>query len=405
MKYTRRELLCAASALPVAYFAGHAASGAPVAIARVKTYEAAELLPAMSRMFDQLGGLRRLVRNKTIAIKVNLTGAPTTRLGTHAIEETHYTHPGVVAAAAHLIGRAGARRIRIVESAYSSAEPLEQHWHRAGWNPQDILSAAPRVEFENTSFLGQGKQYARLGVAHGGYVFPAFDVNHSYEDCDVFVSIAKMKEHGTAGVTLSMKNLFGVPPYTIYGVGAGVDEPSLTPQGPFAMFHDGVRGPSKSAPQENFPTAPGDGRRDAGYRVPRIVVDLAAARPIQLAIVEGVRTMTGGEGPWVAEEHKVVAPGVIVAGLNPVSTDAVAMAVMGFDPLADRGVAPFERCESIVGLAEKVGLGSCDLRHIDVRGATIAQAKFDFAAIRERRRKAKAVAWLRQSTQSGLFEE
>ena len=64
------------------------------------------------------------------------------------------------------------------------------------------------------------------------------------------------------------------------------------------------------------------------------------------------------------------------------------MAVMGFDPLADRGVAPFERCDSIVGLAEKVGLGSRDLRRIDVRGATIAEAMFDFAAIRERRRKA-----------------
>src|ERR1022692_4906917 len=365
MKYTRRELLYAVSALPVAYLAEKAAwastaPSSPVTIARVKTYHADELVPAMSRMFDQLGGLARLVRDKTIAIKVNLTGAPTTRLGTYAIEETHYTHPQVVAAAAHLIGRAGARRIRIVESAYSSAEPLEQHWHRAGWNPQDILSAAPRVEFENTSFLGQGKQYARLGVAHGGYVFPAFDVNHSYEDCDVFVSIAKMKEHGTAGVTRSMKNLFGVPPYTIYGVGAGVDEPSLTPQGPFAMFHDGVRGPSKSAPQENFPTS----SREAGYRVPRIVVDLAAARPIQLAIVEGIRTMTGGEGPWVAEEHKVVAPGVIVAGLNPVSTDAVALAVMGFDPLADRGTPPFERCDSTLRLAEEAGAGTRDLRRI-----------------------------------------
>jgi len=386
MKYTRRELLFAASTLPVAYFAGNAAraGGAAVTIAKVKTYDAGELLPAMSKMFDQLGGLARLVRNKTIAIKVNLTGAPTSRLGTYAIEETHYTHPHVVAAAAHLFGRAGARRIRILESAYSSAEPLEQHWRRAGWNPQDILSAAPRVEFENTGFLGQGKQYARLGVAHGGYLFPAFDVNHSYEDCDVFVSIAKMKEHGTAGVTLSMKNLFGVPPYTIYGVGAGIDEPSLVPKGPFALFHDGNRGPSKSAPQENLPAGP----RDAGYRVPRIVVDLAAARPIQLAIVEGIRTMTGGEGPWVVEDHKLVEPGVMVAGFNPVSTDAVAMAVMGFDPSADRGTPPFESCDSILGLAERVGLGSRDLRRIDVRGATIAEAKFDFAAIRERRRKA-----------------
>ena len=47
--------------------------------------------------------------------------------------------------------------------------------------------------------------------------------------------------------------------------------------------------------------------------------------------------MTGGEGPWIREDLQPAAPGVIVAGLNPVNTDAVAMAVMGFDPLAVRG--------------------------------------------------------------------
>jgi uncharacterized protein (DUF362 family) len=389
MKLTRRELLCAASAAPAAYLAARtawaSAPASPVSIGRVKTYDANELLPAMQKMFDQLGGVQRLVRSKTVAIKVNLTGGPDTRLGSYAIEHTHYTHPSVVAAAAHLFERAGARRVRILESAYSSSESLEQHWRRAGWNPQDIRSVASRVEFENTGFLGPAKKYARLAVPFGGYVFPGFDVNPAYNDCDVFVSIAKMKEHGTAGVTLSMKNLFGIPPYTIYGVGAGIDEPSLVPKGPFQLFHDGARGPSKSAPQERFP----DSSREGGYRVPRIVVDLAAARPVHLAIVEGIRTMTGGEGPWVREEHRVVEPGVLVAGFNPVSTDAVAMAVMGFDPMADRGTPPFERCDSIVGLAEAAGLGSRDLRRIDVRGSSVAAAKFDFAAIREGRRSQK----------------
>ncbi len=65
----------------------------------------------------------------------------------------------------------------------------------------------------------------------GGYIYPAFDLNHSYEDCDVFVSIAKLKEHATAGITLSMKNCFGMTPCTIYGTGSGVDEPSILPKG------------------------------------------------------------------------------------------------------------------------------------------------------------------------------
>ena len=33
-------------------------------------------------MFDQLGGLERIVRNKTVAIKVNLTGSPTSAWAT-----------------------------------------------------------------------------------------------------------------------------------------------------------------------------------------------------------------------------------------------------------------------------------------------------------------------------------
>jgi hypothetical protein len=231
--------------------------------------------------------------------------------------------------------------------------------------------------------LGQGKNYSRLTVPHGGYMFPAFDVNHSYEDCDVFVSIAKMKEHFTAGVTLSMKNCFGMTPATIYGAGAGIDEPSLFPSGGRDMVHRGHRQPSRSAPPEKDPTTP----REDTYRVPRTIVDLISARPIHLAIVEGIRTMTGGEGPWVHGKLTGVAPGLLVAGTNPVTTDAVSMALMGFDPMADRGTPPFEVCDSTLGLAEEAGVGTRDLKRIEVLGASIQKARFDFAALRRQRRR------------------
>jgi uncharacterized protein (DUF362 family) len=358
-----------------------AAPTAPVAVARCKTYDSAELLPAMQKMFDQLGGLERLVRNKTVAIKINLTGAPTYRVGYLPLEDTHYTHPHVIAAAAHLMGRAGARRIRLLESPWSTAAPVEEYILQANWEPRDILNAAPNVEFENTNFLGQGKKYSRMVVPHGGLMFPAFDLNHSYEDCDVFVSIAKMKEHATAGITLSMKNCFGLTPCTIYGTGAGVDEPTLIPKGGRNLIHAGNRQPSRSAPSEKDPSTP----REDTWRVPRTVVDLVSARPIHLAIVEGIKTMTGGEGPWIREELRGVAPGVIVAGTNPVTTDAVSMALMGFDPMADRGTPPFERCDSTLRLAEGVGLGTRDLKRIEVIGTPVSQAVFDFAAIRKQR--------------------
>jgi uncharacterized protein (DUF362 family) len=376
---TRREWLGAAAAIAAAPMARADAPTSPVAVARCRTYNPSELVPTMNRMFDQLGGLGRLVTGKTVAIKINLTGAPTYRVGHLPLEDTHYTHPNVIAATAQLLAKAGARRIRILESPWSTADPIEEYILQANWEPRDILGAAPNVEFENTNYVGKAKKYSRMKVPFGGYMFPAFDLNHSYEDCDVFVSIAKMKEHATAGVTLSMKNCFGLTPCTIYGSGAGVDEPSLVPKGGRSMIHAGNRQPSKSAPPEKDPTTP----REDTYRVPRTVVDLCAARPIHLAIVEGIKTMTGGEGPWITEELTGVNPGILVAGLNPVTTDAVSMSLMGFDPMADRGTPPFERCDSIVKLAEAAGLGTRDLKRIEVIGSAPV---FDFAAIRKRRR-------------------
>jgi uncharacterized protein (DUF362 family) len=343
-----------------------------VAIAKCPTY-GAELLPAMQRMFDQLGGLERLVKGKTVAIKINMTGDTSYRLGHTPAEDTHYTHPRVIAATVHLMGRAGARRVRLLESCWSSSGPLEEFMLQANWEPRDLASAAPRVEFENTNYLGCARKYVRMATPKGGHMFRAFDLNHSYQDCDVFVSLAKMKDHATAGVTLSMKNCFGITPVTIYGDGAGVDQPSTEPHGGRGIMHDGHRQPSKSAPSENDPKSP----RDEGYRVPRIVADLVAARPIDLAIVEAVRSMAGGEGPWV-KPSRAILPGVLVAGTNCVATDAVCMAVMGYDPLAVRGAPPFEKCDSTLQLAEELGVGPRDLRRIEMVGTPLREALFRY---------------------------
>ena len=101
--------------------------------------------------------------------------------------------------------------------------------------------------------------------------------------------------------------------------------------------------------------------------MPRVTVDLVAARPIDFAIVEGIKTITGGGGPW-DPGTKPVAPGLIVAGGNCVTTDAVCMALMGFDPMADRGTPPFEECDSTLRLAEEAGIGTRDLKRIEVVG-------------------------------------
>jgi uncharacterized protein (DUF362 family) len=218
MQLTRRDVLAAAGAVLIPGRSQANAPGSRVAVAQCPDY-GASLVPALNRMFDQLGGLARLVKGKTVAIKVNLTGSPTYRLGYAPLEATHYTHPAVIGATVHLMGRAGARRIRIVESPWSTAGPIEEYVLQANWEPLDILRAASGVEFVNTNWGGPKMKYARFTTPKGGHIFPGFDLNAAYEDCDVFVSLAKMKDHVTAGITLSMKNCFGITPCTVYGEG------------------------------------------------------------------------------------------------------------------------------------------------------------------------------------------
>ncbi len=379
---SRREFVGAAGMAVGAHMARPAIASAlkapasRVAIGQCQEYNR-EVTATLATMFDQLGGLDKLVGGKTVSIKLNMTGPTSDKLNSMPNQMTHWVHPQVIGSLISLLGNAGATRIRLLESAPIGTKPLQDFMLAAGWQPKDFVSAAKLVEFENTNFLGSGKTYARFMVPGGGLMYAGYDLNHSYRDTDVFISLAKLKEHRTAGVTLSMKNCFGITPCTIYSQEAPEDEPGILPVGYRGPMHSGSRVPPKSAPQ---PVAES---KDPGFRVPRITADLVAARPIHLAVIDGIYTMTGGELPnqdpnWI---HQPVHPGLLIAGMNCVSTDAVAMATMGFDPMADRGSAPFEKCDNTLRLAEHLGVGTRDLSRIEVVGTPIVKAQYRFPTL------------------------
>lgn len=343
---------------------------AKVAITRCGGY-GPEVRAALARCFDLLGGIGALVKNQTVTVKINLTGtnfAPF--LGRH-VGETYMTHYATAAALASLLFDAGARRVRFVESTQSKAT-LETSIGFADWDVKALL-ALGRVEFENTRNLGNGTTYARLKVPRGGYMFSSFELNHAYDETDVMVSLCKLKQHITAGVTLTMKNLFGITPNSLYGDEAGSEDatagrgPIHSPRGFERIKLPGLKDGVTSA--------------DPTWRVPRTIADLCAARPIHLAIIDGITAMSGGEGPWCGNVNplKLTTPGVLIAGLNPVSTDAVGTAVMGYaNPRAPRGTKPFHFCDNHLLLAEEAGLGAADLAHIDVRGVPIERARWPY---------------------------
>jgi len=343
---------------------------ATVAVVRCRTY-GPEVRTALAQAFDLLGGIGRLVKDKTVTVKINLTGTRFSPVFDRPVGESYMTHYSTALALGSLLVAAGAKRVRFVESTTSRAS-LETTLDLADWDV-NALRALGKVEFENTRNLGEGKAYARLRVPTGGYMFSAFDFNHAYADTDVLVSLAKLKQHVTAGVTCAMKNLFGITPNSLYGDDAG-NERAVAGRGP---LHSPIGFEKIQLPG----LKPGPHPSDPGARVPRIVTDICAARPIHLSVVDGITSMSGGEGPWCrdAGEIKLTTPGVLIAGLNPVSTDAVCTAVMGFaNPRASRGTPPFDHCENHLLLAEQAGLGTADLGQIDLRGLSLDSARYPY---------------------------
>src|SRR5439155_1647251 len=234
--------LCAATAKP----------SSPVAIARCKTYDLNTLLRELQTMMDQLGGLSKLVAGKTVAVKANLTSNPRQKVPALPAGQTYQVHPGTVLATATLLDRAGAKRIRFVEGTYQKG-PIEPYFQSAGWDLRPLSALKAAVEYEDTRNLGKGKHYHEVKVPWGGSLYPAYHLNHSYVDCDFYISLAKLKNHVTAGVTLSIKNNFGITPTALYGHHEP-NEQNTSNRG--TMFHFGKERPADGLPQEVDPSSP-----------------------------------------------------------------------------------------------------------------------------------------------------
>jgi len=368
-RLTRRELMAGAGCLAMNQALAANPPAAPVAIARCRSYDQ-EMYRSLSRLMDQIGGIGRLVKGKTVALKLNLTGNPIRY--PERPDMPYRNHPATVLAVAQLLAQAGAQRIRIIESFFpASQEPAL--WARYGLDLNAINNVGCKLEWENTQNMGLAKAYKRLKVPWGGYIFPAFDLNHSYTDCDVYVSMSKLKDHWVGGVTMALKNNFGNTPCSLYGgdCGENGNEDPRQERGP--VCHNGTRTPAKGVPQERDASTP----REAGFRVPRIVTDLVGARPIDLAIVDGIESVRGGEGVWI-QGVQPIKPGLLLAGRNPVCTDAVCAAVMGYNPLAERGEKPFLRGDNLIRLAQAVGIGTGDLSRIELPGLKIKEALCDY---------------------------
>ena len=315
---------------------------ARVAIAQAETYDRLLIKQKVQDLLEGLGGLADVVKpGARVALKVNLTG------GMHfsppvgfTAPESYVTHPEVVRALGELLIDAGAGELFIVEAVYD-----QESYPAWGYEPVakglgatliDLNSPAPYPDFVPTP------------TGTGWFIYENFLFNPILQEVDTFISIAKMKCHFNCGITLSMKNLVGLAPCTHYRLSEDHWWRSA--------FH-------------------GEGAQTK-TRLPRVILDLNRARPIHFALVDGVMTAEGGESP--RGSFRPLQPGILVAGKDPVATDAVATAAMGFDPLASPPTLPFIRSDNYLALAGELGLGSNDLRGVEVVGAALDDVEVQF---------------------------
>ena len=163
------------------------------------------------------------------------------------------------------------------------------------------------------------KQY---DVPGGGSMFDRYTLSACFEGAEV-VSVAKMKNHLFMGLTLCMKNLFGLPPITL-------------PHGRVRSYY------------HHF------------IRLSYVLPDLGMITKPCLNIVDALTGQWGRE--WGGQGRICNA---LIAGDQVTATDACGAHLMGHDPASDWPTPPFRRDRNHLLIAANRGFGTVDLNEID----------------------------------------
>ena len=317
--WTRRSFLKAAGL-------GTAAVGAGLLLGRygIPREEKTETFIASVSGYDKdlkthiIAGLRELgiqsgwVKGKRVLLKPNLVEP-------HRTLEHINTHPLVIRAAVEAFLSMGAAQVMVAEGSGHRRDNLLV-LEESGL--ADVL-AEDKIPFTDLNLSSvvkmpnQGKA-SKLEV----FYFP-----EEILKADIVVSMAKMKTHHWAGVTLSMKNLFGVMPGIVYG----------WPEKRAALGrHRSMRVRYNGHPETSY-----------GHR--------------------GWHHRDGRDGPIMGD---AVRAGVIVMGTNLPAVDATCARIMKIDP------------EKIKYLKHASGrIGTIHEKNISQRGELIATVQRGFKLI------------------------
>ena len=200
-------------------------------------------------------------------------------------------------------------------------------------------------------------------VPGGGQMFEQYVLPSAALDVDEFISVAKMKNHGFMGVTLSLKNLFGL----MCGEPRGHTR---------TYFHHLVR-------------------------MPYMLADLGRIFAPTLNIIDGLVGQAGQEWGDGAGDGPARIPNALVAGNHTIATDACAAHLMGHDPQSDWLTPPFHRDRNALKVAAEGGFGTVDLAAIDFESEVEAPVGEFFGRMTDSAEMASS--WQRTTCEQGLY--
>jgi len=272
---------------------------AATVVARLETYRVEQLVATIHEGLKQLGVGRPQIAGKVVLLKPNLVEP---RPSAPHIN----THPAVVRATAEVLRRLDAREVLV-------GEGPGHHRDTQLVLEQAELGAVLREDRIPFVDLNHDDVY-RVPNPRGLTGLEQLHLPRTLRRCDLVVSLPKMKTHHWVGVTLSMKNLFGVMPGLVYGW-------------PKNVLH--------------------------AVGISQAILDINAAVRPYLALVDGIVGMEG-DGPIMGQPKRA---GLLVIGRNPVAVDATAARLMGI---------PAERIEYLAAASGR--LGPSRARNIERRG-------------------------------------
>jgi uncharacterized protein (DUF362 family) len=197
-----------------------------------------------------------------------------------------------------------------------------------GTDPQVTGTVMPLLREFGVEYIdGTKPPYKMCQVPGGGGMFRQYLMPQAAVEADEFVSVAKMKNHGFMGITLALKNLFGLMPA----------EPQWHTR---TYFHHLVR-------------------------MPYMLADLGRIFDPVLNVVDGLVGQAGQEWGNGLDQGPARVGNTLVAGNQVIATDACAAHLMGHDPQSDWLTPPFHRDRNALLVAAEGGFGTVDLEQID----------------------------------------